>query len=168
MLLLGQIIPAFSALIAAVVFGFAVFQYSEQQRFRRLQNLAAIWQRFYENVEFVDLFRLCNDIELDQGTDATLANYSSAVKLRFLALLEEVALFAEYFEVDRKPTSELFRWHFYYVYGSVKTQSQFWQNIGGVEEAQSESWKSQRKFADFSRPTDADLPPPGSIKKVGV
>src|ERR1035437_4945071 len=75
--------------------GIALWQYSKQQQFKRLQNLSAILEKFFSNDDLLTLFSLLND-----ANSTEVRNTSREIKLKFLVLLEEVAFYAEKFEVD--------------------------------------------------------------------
>jgi hypothetical protein len=56
-----------------------------------------------------------------------LKSYDRKVKLKYLALIEEAALYASAFEVDSDFAKYLFQWHFYFPYQSLKTSGAFGQ-----------------------------------------
>src|SRR5665213_2850678 len=105
--------------IALVIIGgpFAYYQYKKQQEFKRLQNLTAIWEKFIADEKLVELFNL-----FDSDQSQAIENFDRRVKIKFLGLLDEVALYVEHFEVDRKPAEYLFQWPFYYVFGNIKDE----------------------------------------------
>jgi len=152
-------IPIITA-IAAAIWGIYVF--NKQQKFKRLQNLSLILQRFGDKKEFLELFNLCDQsINIDrQNKQITynqdyldkLANENSGNKLQFLVLLEEVALYAKSFEVDKDYAAHLFQWHFYYVYNNPKTSEAFWRNLGGLVETKEQYWSYQKAFSSYCNP----------------
>src|ERR1700722_20719467 len=96
----------------------ALIQYNKQQRFKRINNLVSIWQKFINSDENMELFDLCDQIESsgvnDENLNNQLVNFDRRIKLKFLGLLEEVAIFTEKFEVEKKYANYLFQWHFKY------------------------------------------------------
>ncbi|MHB8259588.1 MAG: hypothetical protein ACYDCN_05450 [Bacteroidia bacterium] len=103
---------------------FALWQYSKQQRFKRLQNLSSILQKFFDNDDLLTLFSLFN-----AGNYADVQRTPPKIKYKFLALLEEVALYTEKFEVDKQHAIYLFQWHFRFVFTEEKTRKAFWYNL---------------------------------------
>jgi len=146
--------------IAAAIWGIYVF--NKQQKFKRLQNLSAILQRFGDKREFVELFNLFDQsLDVDKKNKQItynsdyldrLANASSENKLQFLVLLEEIALYAKSFEVDRDYAVHLFQWHFYFVYNNPKTANAFWENLDGIDEINQPYWEYQKSFSIFCKP----------------
>jgi hypothetical protein len=68
--------------------------------------------------------------------------------LKYLALLEEIAIFAKNSAVINKNALHLFKFHFYYVYGNHTISSAFWNNLGsGDTEKLKEGWSYQLEFA---------------------
>jgi hypothetical protein len=152
-------IPILSASAAAI---WGIYVFSKQQRFKRLQNLSQILQRFADNKEFLQLFNLFDQslninresrqITYNEEYLTILANHSSENKLQFLVLLEEVALYAKSFEVDRDYAIHLFQWHFYYVYNNPNTSNAFWENLGGQIEIHEPYWEYQKSFSLHCNP----------------
>lgn len=153
-------IPIISA-VAAAIWGIYVF--NKQQKFKRLQNLSLILQRFGDKKEFINLFNLCDQSidNIDKQTRQITynADYLNILmkenaenKLQFLVLLEEVALYAKSFEVDRDYAVHLFQWHFYFVYNNPEISRAFWENLGGVDEINKAYWEYQRSFSSFCNP----------------
>lgn len=133
-----------------VCFGgiFALYQYSKQQKFKRLQNLSSLWKTFINDTDIMDLFTFLNSIE--KGEDeklALLAQYSSKTKLKYLANIEEVSLYIDAFEVDKEYAKYLFQWHFYFAYQANEISKSFWENIGGENEMNASYWLKSRTLA---------------------
>jgi hypothetical protein len=132
-----------------IIFGglFALYQYARQQKFKRLQNLSSLWKNFNADDELLSLFTLMNDIESGK-TDliGELTSSSTKTKLKYLALIEEVALYIEQFEVDKGYAEYLFQWHFFFVYRSKITSMPFWQNLGGENERNESYWAKSRNL----------------------
>ena len=126
---------------------FALFQYQRQRKFIRIQNLSAIWKKFIDDKELLDLF-----VALDEGNANTIANTPRQQKFRFLGLLEEVSLYAEKFELDNDYALYLFQWHFEYVYNQKDTTEAFWRDLGGESEKNQHYWSMSRTFARKCRP----------------
>lgn len=143
-----SILPFVNTALVAIGVGFGAYQYQKQQVFKRIQNLSSLWEKFFDSKEFLELFDLCNEIEMisDQEKINRLGNYDKTVKWKFLAMLEEVAIYASIGEVDEKYAIDFFKWHFYFVFKSDKTAGHFWGNMGGDEEKNSKSWKKQQEF----------------------
>ena len=144
-----KIFPTLAALIAAI---WALISFNRHQRFKRLQNLSGIWKEFFKSDELLLLFNLMNEIESDRDSITSLSSADSKLKLRYLALIEEVSLYVSKFEVDKEYAAYLFQWHFHFVYGSIKTTSGFWENIGGPAEMQASYWSMSRNLARKIRP----------------
>jgi hypothetical protein len=125
------------AQLLAIVFGggFALYQFKRSQDFKRLQNLSGIWKQFTATKELLELFELCNDgaLENDKAIEE-LQSFSKQVKLKYLALIEEVALYVEQSEVEKKYAINLFQWHFKFAFKEGKVTEAFWKNLGGIEE----------------------------------
>jgi len=140
-------------LIILIGFIVGLYQYKRQQKFKRLQNLSSLWRGFTDNDHLLFLFDLMN--ELESGTSGELEklkNYDRKIKLKYLALIEEVSLYADAFEVDKDYANYLFQWHFYFPYQSQSTSSAFWANIGGNEEMNAGYWKKSRDFSAQCKP----------------
>jgi hypothetical protein len=152
-------IPIITAVLAAI---WGIYVFNKQQKFKRLQNLSLILQRFGDKQEFLTLFNLFdqalnidrqrNQITYNENYLNQIVNENSERKLQFLVLLEEVALYATSFEVDRDYAVHLFQWHFYFVYNNPRTAEAFWSNLGGIEEINAPYWEYQKKFSAFCKP----------------
>ena len=140
-----QYLPSIAVIFAAF---WALYLFRNQQRFKRLQNLSALWRDFTNDEKNLHLFNLMNEIESDQVVNEDLSHVETATKLKYLALIEQVALYVEHFEVDKGYAKYLFQWHFYFVYQSGKTSNLFWSNLGGTEEMNASYWSKSR---DLSR-----------------
>jgi len=157
-------IPIFIAL-AAIIWGlfWAIYVFSKQQKFNRLQNLSKILQRFGDKEEIIGLFNLFdqslesidrtnNQINYNNEYLNQLSETNSEVKFQFLVILEEVALYAKSFEVDRDFAVHLFQFHFYYVYVNPETSAAFWKNLGGLSESNQHYWSYQKNFSVYCKP----------------
>ncbi len=142
-------IPSIAVVIAAF---WALYLFRKQQRFKRLQNLSSLWKEFAKDDDNMHLFNLMNQIESDQQTKEDLASFDSISKLRYLALVEEVALYVENFEVDKDYAHYLFQWHFYFIYQSSKTSGLFWNNLGAEEEMNQKYWSKSRELSNSFLP----------------
>jgi hypothetical protein len=146
--LTAENIPIFIQSFAIAILAFwAVYIYYKQQKFKRLQNLNSILIRFGESAEFIELFDLFESENVEK-----LSEFSSKIKMKFLVLLEEVALYSKYSEVDKKYAIHVFQWHFYYVYNDPKLSTSFWFNIGSKSESEKPYWKYQKEFAANCNP----------------
>ena len=145
-----KILPLLNTLLIIVGSGWAIYVYFQQQKFRRMQNLSAIWSKFINTEKFMKIFVMCD--ESSETSLAELANSSSQDKLAYLGLVEEVALYVEQFEVDINYAIYLFQWHFYYAFNDEKTRAAFWKNIGGLEEMNKSYWSKSRSFATKCNP----------------
>ncbi len=141
---LSKIIPVVAVAGAAA---WALYLFNRQQAFKRLQNLSALWKEFFKSDEMLSLFDLMNHIDSATADAAALETFPSRQKLRYLALIEEVALYAERFEVDRKYVAYLFGWHFRFPYLSERTRGAFWFHLGGDDEMNAPYWAKSRKLA---------------------
>ena len=144
---LKQCIIIIGGLVGMISLLFGLYQYSKQQKFKRLQNLSSVWQKFINNDDLLELFTL-----LDADNIEALPNFSAKIKLKFLALLEEAALYTEEFEVDKEHAIYLFQWHFYYVFNKEKTKEAFWHNLGGKQEAEKSYWSKSKNLARDCNP----------------
>lgn len=144
-----QYLPSIAIIVAAF---WALYLFRNQQRFKRLQNLSALWKDFVNDEKNLHLFNLMNELESDQVVNEDLAYISTASKLKFLALIEQVALYVEHFEVDKEYGKYLFQWHFYFVYLSAKTSDLFWSNLGGPAEMNAEYWGKSRELSKRFQP----------------
>lgn len=133
-----------------VVFGgiFALYQYQKQQKFKRLQNLSALWKSFLGDEKILDLFNLLNLAEHhDIQVIEAIKTYDPKMKYRYLAIIEEVTLYADTFEVDKPQAKYLFQWHFYFAYQSPDSVQPFWENLGGEKERNASYWSKSRNLA---------------------
>ena len=97
----------------------------------------------------MDLFVICDKIESGDDTQINrLLSYPENEKMKFLGLLEEVALYAEMSEVDKEYAVYLFQWHFTFVFKSGKISKAFWSNLGG-EEINKPYWKKSKDFSKY-------------------
>ena len=146
-----KLIPYITATIAAF---WALYIFNKQQKFKRLQNLSSLWKEFSNNDQLLELFDIMDQIEIDPLRAMELAQIESKVKLKYLALIEEVALYIENFEIDKKYAKYLFQWHFFYAYESKITIIPFWQNLGGEDEMKKPYWGKSRNLATKIKPQD--------------
>ena len=133
-----------------VIFGgiFALYQYQKQQKFKRLQNLSTLWKSFLSDEKILDLFNLLNLAEEhNPEVIEAIKNYDPKMKYRYLAIIEEVSLYSETFEVDKPQAKYLFQWHFYFAYQSPDSIEPFWENLGGQEERNASYWSKSRSLA---------------------
>lgn len=127
---------------------FALYQYQKQQKFKRLQNLSALWKSFLGDEKILDLFNLLNLAEHhDPQVIEAIKNYDPKMKYRYLAIIEEVTLYADTFEVDKPQAKYLFQWHFYFAYQSSDCVEPFWENLGGMEERNASYWSKSRNLS---------------------
>ena len=139
-----------------VIFGgiFALYQYQKQQKFKRLQNLSTLWKSFLGDEKILDLFNLLNLAEHhDPAVIEAIKTYDPKMKYRYLAIIEEVTLYADTFEVDKPQAKYLFQWHFYFAYQSPDSVEAFWENLGGEEERNATYWSKSRNLAKQFLPT---------------
>lgn len=129
-----------------------LFIFNKQQNFKRLQNLSLLWKECFQSEELLSLFHLMNELELNHHIRTALEDFPAQTKLKFLALIEEVALYTEKFEVDKKPAKYLFQWHFYFIYQSKKTSEKFWANLGGIDEMNASYWSKSKKLSSEFMP----------------
>lgn len=141
----------FQIISTAVIIAGAILvwmQYLRAQRFRRIQNLSQIWERFFKDDRLRALFNLLNDVELGQRPAAELARVElNSDKLHYLALLEDVALYARLGELDRDYAIDRFQWFFAYPFERDSTRDAFWSALGGATERGQSYWKLSREFA---------------------
>lgn len=81
-----------------VIFGgiFALYQYQKQQKFKRLQNLSSLWKSFLGDEKMLDLFNLLNLAEKkDPQIIEDIRSYDPKLKYKYLAIIEEVTLYAD-------------------------------------------------------------------------
>ena len=154
-----KIFQTIAFVCAAVTAVLAVISYMRQQNLTRLQNLISVFQRFANNEDFISIFSLCdhcyvrlNDAKASEELDLLLeklSEISTEKKFKYLALLEEIAIYSKNSAVIRKHALHLFKFHFYYVYGVGKISSAFWKNVGDGDnnEKNKEGWSYQNEFA---------------------
>ena len=127
----------------------AFFQYRRQRVFERMKNLTQLWERFAEKEHLAEIFALLDNPTVENQKklkDASLI----ADKLRYLALLDEVTLFAWLDEVDKEKACYLFQFHFYNcIWG--KGGEAFWEYQGGLKEVEKPYWKDFLHFAQECR-----------------
>lgn len=127
---------------------FALYQYQKQQKFKRLQNLSALWKTFLSDEKMLDLFNLLNLAEnKDPEIIENIRNYDQKWKYKYLAMIEEVTLYVDTFEIDKPQAKYLFQWHFYFAYQSIDTVESFWNNLGGAEEMNASYWEKSRNLS---------------------
>lgn len=145
---LQPVVIIIGGIISVSGFIFACYQFKRQQRFKEIQNLSSIWKNFRTDNDVFDAFVLMDEIENEKGDITTLENLSPKIKLKYLAMLEEVMLYVTEIEVDNKIAHYLFQWHFFFVFQSNHTAKAFWKNIGTETEMNAEYWsKSRTLFA---------------------
>lgn len=138
-----------------ITFGavFGYIQYARQQKFKRIQNLSSLWKNFSSDNEVLRLFSLMDEIESGKPELIDdLKKIARQDKLKYLALVEEVSLYVEKFEVDKDFATYLFQWHFYFPYQSKLTSIPFWENIGGAEEMNASYWAKSRNLSASIKP----------------
>ena len=138
-----------------VIFGgiYALYQYQKQQKFKRLQNLSALWKTFLNDEKLLDLFNLLNLAEnRDPQIIEDIRNYDQKLKYKYLAMIEEVTLYVDTFEIDKPQAKYLFQWHFYFPYQSKDTAESFWSNLGGVDEMNAPYWSKSRNLSKMFLP----------------
>jgi|GEM_PF-3323784 len=151
-LTISAVLPVVNTLVITSGVGIGLFQYRKQQKFKRLQNLTSIWNKFSSEIAMLKLFELFDRLEDPKSENEKqllmeLETYNLSDKLRFLALLEEVAIYTESFEVDRETAIYLFQWHFKYVFINDKIRKAFWAELGGVIEIDKPYWSKSKEFA---------------------
>ncbi|MCW3106028.1 MAG: hypothetical protein JWQ09_534 [Segetibacter sp.] len=142
-------ISSIAIVVAAV---WALFLFRKQQKFKRLQNLSSLWKEFVKDEKNMHLFNIMNEIESGHIVNEDLSSISTTTKLKYLALIEEVAMYVENFEVDKDYAKYLFQWHFYFVYQSPNTLNLFWSNLGGIEEMKASYWSKSRELSTLFLP----------------
>ncbi len=148
--LISVVCTAASALVGIIA-------YLRQQKINRIQNLISVFQRFANNDDFIAIFNTCDAsyVRLNNSAGQELSFYLNELqtipaekKLKYLSLLEEIAIFSKNSVVISKNALHLFKFHFFYVYGNHKISSAFWSNIGsGDGEKNKEGWSYQNEFA---------------------
>ena len=154
----AQWIPGISTTCTAITAILAVYIYIRQQRISRVQNIIAVFQRFANGRNFVDIFNH-SDIAYSRkntrdGADSLeqLKNIDSGNKYEYLALLSEIVFLSDNSAIIRIHAMKLFKFHFYYAYCDKEVSNAFWSNIGsGVDEKDKEGWNYQKSFAEKCR-----------------
>jgi hypothetical protein len=141
------VLQAISTFLVAGGALLAWLQFKKAQQFKRLQNLTAMWEKFFREGNLRSLFALLNDIELGVRPAGDLATISTTDKLHYLAALDDVAIYAELGEVDERYAVEKFQWFFHYVFTHETIAPKFWENLGGEAEMKQPYWAQSRKFA---------------------
>ncbi len=144
LLVLIQLIPSLAIIIAAVC---AVYLFRKQQRFKRLQDLSSLWKEFVNNEANMHLFNLMNELESGNTVTEDVSQISTVSKLNYLALIEEVAVYIENFEIDKSYARYLFQWHFYFVYHSKIISDLIWKNLGVQQEMNESYWSKSRELS---------------------
>ena len=123
----------------------------------RIQNLVSVFRRFSENAKFVEIFTCCDALYSLRHSDALnevaekLKSFDASRKYQYLALLEEVAVYAKNDAVVQKDALHLFQYHFHYIYNCPDIVAAFWWNIGGEADGHEPSKKGWRYQSDFAR-----------------
>jgi|ERR1700757_1422623 len=148
--LIKLVVIIIGGIIGAIGLFIGLYQYNKQQKFKRLQNLSFIWRKFIDSEDLLNLFDLMNS---NQTNEIGKKDYTK-VKLKFLALLEEVALYTSEFEVDKDHAIYLFQWHFYFVFNEKEEfRKSFWENIDELKDVDNGSyWKKSKEFASNCKP----------------
>ena len=151
------IIKLIAVICTAIVVNVGIITYIKQQKINRIQNLITVFQRFANNDDFILLFSLCDSSYVKVGDSAMqtelnilldeIRNITTDKKLKYLALLEEIAIYAKNSSVIREHAIHLFKFHFFYVYGNNPISLAFWNNVGGNKEKEKEGWSYQNIFA---------------------
>jgi hypothetical protein len=132
---------------------FALYQFQKQQKFKRLQNLSSLWKSFMNDEKMLDLFNTLNLAEEGDGHALnSIAQFDAKQKYKYLAVIEEVALYIESFEIDEPQAKYLFQWHFYFAFQSPKTKNLFWENIGGETEMNASYWSKSKSLSKKFHP----------------
>ena len=153
-----KLITLISVMCTAVSAILATTAYLRQQKINRIQNLISVFQRFSNNDDFLSIFNASDAsyVRLNKsGSEQELSDYLNNLKtipaekkIKYLALLEEIAIFAKNSAVMSKNAIHLFKFHFYYLYGNHTISAAFWNNIGsGASEKNKEGWSYQSDFA---------------------
>jgi hypothetical protein len=146
-------LQAVGALSTGVGLGVGVYQYYQAERFKRMQKLFDLFETFRTNERFVNLFSAFENLsDNPTSTESSLTiaggnDEDKIVKYQFLALLEEVALFAESELIKSDDAIYMFHFHFFYVFGPCKQSKLFWEDIGGENEPKKPGWARSYAFA---------------------
>ena len=138
------IIPTLTGIFVAA---WGIRVYKKQQEFTRLQNLSKLFQRFTDSVDLMNVFTTCDVCFPEYKAEdlAAIEAIPDREKLKYTALLEDVALHASHNQVDRQYAIHLFQWHFYYLYNDKSISQAFWRTLGGQPDEK--SWGLQMQFA---------------------
>ena len=151
-----EIVKCFVLMSLSISAIWALIVYKKQQKIARIQNLVSVFRRFAENSQFVELFALCDALYScgDSGARAAdiekLKTFDSGGKYRYLALLEEVAVYAKNDAVLQSDALHLFQYHFHYIYNCPDIVAAFWWNIGGEASGREHTKKGWRYQSDFA------------------
>ncbi len=140
-----QIISTIVVSVSAII---ALVSYLKQQKFKRVQNLSLLWEKFFKEEKLRVLFSLLDEIELEKASPNDIKSIPNADKLYYLAVLDDVANFSKNGEIDEKYAIDKFQWFFYYAFISEKTAAKFWESLGGIEETKQHYWQNIRLFAE--------------------
>jgi hypothetical protein len=133
---------------------FVLYEYRKQQKFKRLQNLSALWKTFLNDEKLLDLFNLLNLAEnKEPEIIENIRNYDQKLKFKYLAMIEEITLYVDTFEIDKPQAKYLFQWYFYFVYQSIDTVESFWSNLGSAEEMNATYWAKSRNLSKAFLPS---------------
>jgi len=148
----SSILTILVSIVAIITFRRGIRIYNKQRNFDRLQNLSKLFQRFTEDDDFMAVFTKCDEAypgyEVEKIKD--IEEIPVQTKLKYTALLEDVALHAKHNEVDRQYAVHLFQWHFYYLYNNTAIANAFWGSLGGLPDGK--SWGMQMDFAKSCNP----------------
>ena len=151
-------ITLISVILTAISVILGVIAFLRQQKINRLQNLISVFQRFSGNDDFLMIFDICDACYVrlnDKAKEVELGNRLSDLKsiptekkFKYLALLEEISIYAKNSAVMSKNAIHLFKFHFHYLYGDHMISEAFWDNLGsGKSEKYKEGWSYQMDFA---------------------
>jgi len=144
---LVKLAPLISTLVIFSGFLLALFQFKKQLAYRKIENLQKIWKDFINDRELFDLFSALDNHDEKKSVKRAI-HTSNKTKLKFLGLLDEVALLVEKGDVDREYAIYLFQWHFFYAYKKSSTMESIWQSLGGVIEASKPYWLKSARLAE--------------------
>ncbi|HRP68186.1 MAG TPA: hypothetical protein PLY93_01490 [Turneriella sp.] len=138
--------PLLSAMLVSLGFILALIQYKRQLAYKKLENLQKIWKDFLNDDHLFTFFSA-----LDQAPDKRamkrVADTPYQTKLRFIGLLDEVALLVFDGDVKKEHAIYLFQWLYYYAFKNETTMLHLWKNLGGATEAQKPYWEKARNLA---------------------
>lgn len=144
------ILQAISTIIVGMSAIIALFSYLKQQKFKRVQNLSLLWEKFFKEERLRYVLSLLNSINKKEDSHllSNQKEIGNADKLYYLAVLDDVAYYVKESEVDKKYAIDKFQWFFYYVYGDENIIDAFWDSIGGRGQIELEYWQTSKTFAD--------------------